>query len=165
MIESDRLIFRKYHSDDLDQLLTMASDPDVMRYIGQGTTWTKEQAKESLDKFVNWYQSGLGLYIALDKRSNKMVGHSGLVPQTIEGNNEIEVGYWVVKDYWGQGYGLEQAKVWKQFGLSSLNKKRLVSIIQHGNIGSMKVAEKNGMSYEKDIVFNGKEVALYSVNQ
>lgn len=92
MFETDRLLFRKYTSDDLDLLFKMTKDPEVMRYIGLGTPWTKDQTKDRLQRFIDWYQLGLGLYIALDKRSIKMIGHSGLVPQTIEEINETEVG-------------------------------------------------------------------------
>jgi RimJ/RimL family protein N-acetyltransferase len=164
MIETDRLIFRKYILEDLDLLLTMTSDSEVTRYIRHGRPWTREETVESLHRFIGWNKTDLGLYIALSKTDHSLIGHAGVIPQNIDGQLEYEVGYWVVRDKWGQGYGLEQARAWKEYGLHTLNKKRLISIIQHGNRTSKHVAEKNGMSYERDIEFNGMNVALYSVN-
>lgn len=161
-IETERLIFRKYTKNDLDLLLGMTSDPDVMRYIRHGRPWTKEETIETLERFIGWYEDGIGLQLAFNKEDGRLIGHSGLIPQVVEGKRELEVGYWVVKNSWGMGYGFEQAKVWKEYGFNNLGERRLVSILQHGNVGSMKVAEKNGMQHEKDIDFNSKLVAIYS---
>lgn len=165
MIETERLIFRRYTLNDFDLLLEMTSDPEVMKYIRHGNPWSREETVESLNRFIEWNNRGIGLCLAINKEDGKMVGHSGIIPQIVEGSSEFEVGYWVVKDLWGNGFGFEQAKAWRDYGLKSLEKTRLVSIIQHGNIGSMSVAEKNGMKHEKDIDFNGKNVALYSIHK
>ncbi|GGO01109.1 GNAT family N-acetyltransferase [Saccharibacillus kuerlensis] len=163
MLETERLIFRSYSSDDLHLLLEMTSNPDIMKFIRHGNPWTKEEAIESLNRYIGWNNEGIGLYLAFNKQNSKLVGHSGLIPQIIEDINELEVGYWVVKDEWGKGYGLEQAKAWKEYGLMDLEHPRLISLIQNGNIGSIKVAEKNGMKHEKDIELLGKRVAVYSI--
>lgn len=164
MIETRRLVFRKYTNNDLDLLYSMTSDPDIMRFIRHGRPWTREETNESLNRYISLNEDGIGLQLAFDKEDGKLIGHSGLIPQTVEGNQAIEVGYWVVKEAWGRGYGLEQAKAWKDYGLNKLGLNRLISLIQHGNTGSMKVAEKNGMRHEKNIEFNGKNIALYSID-
>ncbi|MBQ4898726.1 GNAT family N-acetyltransferase [Paenibacillus sp. Marseille-P2973] len=164
MIETERLVFRRYTTNDLALLFGMTNDPDVMRYIRHGRPWTMEETIESLNRFIGWNEDGIGLQLAFSKEDGKLIGHSGLIPQTVEGNQEIEVGYWVVKEAWGKGYGFEQAKAWKEYGLNQLGLSRLVSLIHHGNIRSMKVAEKNGMKHEKDIDFNNKNIALFSID-
>ncbi|MCF2946432.1 GNAT family N-acetyltransferase [Paenibacillus tarimensis] len=165
MIETERLIFRRYSSDDLDLLLEMTSNPDIMKFIRHGNPWTQEETIESLNRYIGWNNEGIGLHLAFNKQDGKLVGHSGLIPQTIEDINELEVGYWVVKDEWGKGYGFEQAKAWKEYGLMNLEHTRLISLIQNGNIGSMRVAEKNGMKHERDIELLGKRVAVYSITR
>ncbi|MCX7746607.1 MAG: GNAT family N-acetyltransferase [Clostridia bacterium] len=163
MIETKRLFFRRYTQNDIELLFGMTSDPNMMRYIRHGKPWTKEETLQSLERYISWNEKEMGLYLAFSKDDGKMMGHSGLIPQDIEGKNEVEVGYWVVKDFWGKGYGYEQASAWKDYGLNLMKQRRLISLIQHQNIGSIKVAQKNGMKYEKDIDLNGKCAAVYSI--
>jgi RimJ/RimL family protein N-acetyltransferase len=165
VIETERIIFRKYILNDLDFLLKMTSDPDVMKYIGNGTTWNEDITKERLLRFISWYQTreDIGLMLAVRKEDNIPIGHAGLVSQLIEEKQETEVGYWIAKEYWGNGYAKESAVAWKDYGIINLGKRRLVSIIQFDNKPSIQVAVNNGMAFEKEINFNSKNVALYSL--
>jgi RimJ/RimL family protein N-acetyltransferase len=65
----------------------------------------------------------------------------------------------------GHGYATESAIGWRDYGFLKLDKQRLVSIIQFENRPSIRVALKNGMEYEREIVFKEKRVALYSVGR
>ncbi|MCK6073849.1 GNAT family N-acetyltransferase [Paenibacillus silvae] len=161
-METERLVFRDYTKNDFEHLYTMTREPNVMKYIRHGGPWTKEETLQTLEKFVQWNKAGKGLLLAFNKEDNQLVGTSGLIPQVIEGKEELEVGYWVREQYWGQGYGYEQANAWKEQGLK-LGHKRLISLIQHGNTGSMRIAQKNGMIHEKDVDIIGKQVAVFSV--
>ncbi|WP_248277988.1 GNAT family N-acetyltransferase [Paenibacillus sp. SZ31] len=163
MMETERLMFRKYTKNDFDLLFEMTSEPNMMKFIRHGGPWTKEETMQSLEKFINWNKDDKGLLLAFNKENNKLIGTSGLIPQIIEGTDELEVGYWVVEQHWGMGYGYEQAKAWKEHGMDHLKQRRLISLIQHGNVGSMKVAQKNGMKHEKDVDIIGKNVAVYSI--
>ncbi|MFS1514806.1 GNAT family N-acetyltransferase [Chengkuizengella sp. SCS-71B] len=58
MIETDRLIFRKYTLKYLNFLISMTSDPDVMKYIGKGTIWTEDFTKERMKLWMNKYEEG-----------------------------------------------------------------------------------------------------------
>ncbi|MBR2566177.1 MAG: GNAT family N-acetyltransferase [Paenibacillus sp.] len=161
-METERLIFREYTKNDFELLYTMTSDPNVMKYIRHGGPWTKEETMQTLERFIERNKMGTGLFLAFDKQDKQLIGTSGLIPQVIEGTDELEVGYWVRELYWGQGYGYEQAKAWKDYGLQ-LGEKRLISLIQHGNEGSMRIAQKNGMIHEKDVDIIGKNVAVFSI--
>ncbi|WP_145412774.1 GNAT family N-acetyltransferase [Paenibacillus xylanexedens] len=161
-METERLIFREYTKNDFEHLYTMTSEPNVMKYIRHGNPWTKEETMQTLEKFIQWNKAGKGLLLAFNKEDQQLVGTSGLIPQVIDGKDELEVGYWVREPYWRQGYGYEQAKAWKEYGLQQ-GEKRLISLIQYGNSGSMRVAEKNGMTHEKDVDIIGKQVAVFSI--
>ncbi|KAA8787046.1 GNAT family N-acetyltransferase [Paenibacillus amylolyticus] len=161
-METERLIFREYTKNDFEHLYTMTSDPNVMKYIRHGNPWTKEETMQTLEKFIHWNKAGKGLLLAFNREDRQLVGTSGLIPQVIDGTDELEVGYWVREPYWRQGYGYEQANAWKEYGLQQ-GEKRLISLIQYGNAGSMRVAEKNGMTHEKDVDILGKQVAVFSI--
>ncbi|MEJ8544456.1 GNAT family N-acetyltransferase [Brevibacillus borstelensis] len=143
----------------------MTGNPEVMRYIGQGNVWTKEQTAERLRAWIRRREEGLGLgLMVVAKRSDgEPIGHAGLVPQLVEEREETEIGYWVARKHWGHGYASEAALALRDFGFSQLGKMRLVSLIQFDNHSSVNVARKIGMDFEREVVFNGKHIALYSL--
>jgi hypothetical protein len=71
--------------NDLDFLLKMTGDQDVMKYIGNGTTWNEAETKERLERFITWYQTGdgIGLMLAIRKEDGVPIGHAGLISQRI----------------------------------------------------------------------------------
>ncbi|MDN7245358.1 GNAT family N-acetyltransferase [Planococcus shenhongbingii] len=166
-IETARLEFRQYRDEDFNFLYSLLSDPEVVRFIGNGQTRNREGATEFLYWIYRSYKENpeLGLRMLIRKEDNIPIGHAGLVKQTIEGIEELEIGYWIAKDYWRQGYAAEAAKALRDYGIRQLGKKRFISLIQPENIGSMKVAEHIGMALEKDIQLAGKDVYVYSLEE
>ncbi|WP_112179673.1 MULTISPECIES: GNAT family N-acetyltransferase [Paraliobacillus] len=162
-IESERLRFRFYNKGDLPFLYALVSDPKIVRYIGNG----KPKDNSGAETFLNWIldtyerNPNLGLHLLIDKKSNKPIGHAGIVPQTINGVNELEIGYWIARDYWQKGYGTEAALALKDYGKRKLKIERFIALIQPGNIASQKVASKLNMVLEKSIILGGQDVQLY----
>lgn len=162
-LETERLYFRRYTTDDFPFLKGLLTDPKVVRFIGSGKTKTEDEA----DRFFQWIVSSYetehatGLMLAVEKANDRPIGHVGIVPQKIEGRPVNEVGYWISREEWGKGFATEAASAFLHYGLETLNNRRLVSIIQPGNHASIKVAEKIGMCYECDLLYKGQPVSLY----
>lgn len=165
-IQTERLEFRLYRDEDFEFLYSMLSDPDVVRYIGNGQTRTQEGAMEFLYWIYRSYKENpdLGLRVLIRKSDGRRIGHAGLVKQIIEGKPELEIGYWIAKEFWGQGYAKEAANGMRYYGKHYLAKTRFISLIQPENTASQKVAASIGMALEKEIVLNGKEVWVYALN-
>ncbi|TWT13220.1 GNAT family N-acetyltransferase [Planomicrobium sp. CPCC 101079] len=163
-IQTARLLMRPYQDEDFDFLCSLFSDPEVVRFIGNGQTRNRDGAMEFLYWIYRSYKTNpkLGLRVLVRKEDGKLVGHAGLVPQTINGSEELEIGYWVAREYWGQGYATEAAAALKEYGSRQLGKKRFVSLIQPENAASRKVAERIGMELEKEITLAGRKVCVYS---
>lgn len=163
-IESERLCFRFYNKDDLPFLYSLVSDPEMVRYIGNGQPKDNKDAKVFLNWILDTYDSNpnLGLHLLIDKKSNKPIGHAGIVPQTIDGMAELEIGYWIARDYWEKGYGTEAALALKDFGIRRLKRERFIALIQPENIASKKVASKLNMVLEKRIILGGQDVQVYA---
>ncbi len=105
MFHTDRLQIRKYTMDDLQFYASLWGNEKVMRYIGNGTLKTYMQCKKSLEEWViPSYKNGLGLFVLIEKETGIRIGHAGLVKQQIDGKEEIEIGYWLLPQYWGKGY-------------------------------------------------------------
>ena len=162
-METDRLLLRLYNDNDIDFLESMLTNPNVVRYIGNGQI----RDEEGIQNFLGWIYSmysrnhNYGLKIIVEKGSNKRIGHAGLVPQMINGKEEIEIGYWISEEYWGRGFATEAARALSDFGKNQLQIGKLIALIQKGNSASQRVAEKISMKIEKELYLDGKEVFVY----
>ena len=164
MIETERLIFRKFELDDLPQLIEQRSDPDVYRYLGG----TRLQNPEALAKRIRFYMScydshGFGMCPMFWKETGEMIGAAGIQP--LEDTGEIEVGYSVIKPFWGKGIGTEAAKGWMEFGFNHFGLERIVAVAIQENIASRRIMEKLGMHFEKTEEHYGDECAFYGISK
>ncbi len=166
IIQSERLLFRPYHDEDFGFLASLLSDPEMVRFIGNGQTRDKNGSKRFLEWIYSTYKFGseMGLMVLVNKDDNVLIGHAGLVPQTIDGTEEVEIGYWIARDFWGQGYATEAALTLRNHGVHQLCKHRFIALIQLGNVASRRVAKKIGMDLEKEIKLAGQDVCVYSVS-
>jgi RimJ/RimL family protein N-acetyltransferase len=82
--------------------------------------------------------------------------------QEVEGRNEIEVGYHVRRDLWGNGYATEAARACMEYAFSRLGTARVVSMIRPENRQSRRVAEKNGLVCEKIVLWRGFDHCVYA---
>ncbi|MGE6256950.1 GNAT family N-acetyltransferase [Heyndrickxia sporothermodurans] len=162
-ILSERLLLRPYNDNDLDFLESLLANPNIVRYIGNGQTRDEEGVKKFLDWIYYTYSlnANYGLKLILEKGSNKRIGHAGLVPQIINGKEEIEIGYWISQEYWGRGFATEAARGLKNYGKNKLQIGKMIALIQKDNSASQKVAKKIGMRLEKEIILDGKDVFVY----
>ena len=137
--------------DDLDRLYALYSDPDVRRYFPDGTR-DLAYTKEELEYYLNGHPDHpeLGLWATIHKASGQFIGRCGLLPWTIDGQFEVEVAYLLDKAYWGRGLGTEAARGVLDYGFDKLRLPRLVCLIERENLASIRVAEKIGMTFEKE---------------
>jgi RimJ/RimL family protein N-acetyltransferase len=164
MMSSERLAFRAYTDEDFEFLMALLSDPQMVKFIGSGKTRDRQGGKDFLSWIYRTYEHGedLGLQVLIRKQDNLPVGHAGLVPQKIDGQDELEIGYWIAREYWGCGYATEAAAALLDHGRNTLGRKRFISLIQPENTTSEKVAKKIGMQFEKRIILGEKDVNVFS---
>lgn len=151
ILETNRLILRHLVPDDLDDLFSLYSDPEVRQYFPEGTL-SYEETREELEWFLHGHprHPQLGLWATIYKESNRFIGRCGLLPWTIDGSPEVEVAYMIAREYWGLGLGTEAARAILDHGFENLNLARLICLIDAGNQASIKVAQKIGMSFERE---------------
>ena len=122
--------------DDLDSLVTFYSDPDVVKYIPDASG-SFDEIKEELE----WHMNGhpkfpeLGLWATIHKETGDFIGRCGLLPWTLDGQNEVEVAFALSKSYWGQGLATEAAQGIVRYAYETLKLSRLVCLIEEGNRG------------------------------
>ena len=160
LLETERLILRRYEKDDLDRLDRLNSDREVMRYIGDGSLRTREQTKAGIVRAQRIYEMfpGLGFWIAEQKPKRTFIGVFALIyiPKTVE----VEVGYRLHKFAWGHGLATEGAKALVQYGFETVGLNRIVGLTHDENDPSKRVLMKAGLQrcgmghyYDKDLCY------------
>lgn len=163
VLETERMMLRRMEMADLDDLMGIFSDPEAMRYYP--ATKSREEAEEWVRWTLGSYRDhGFGQWVAILKGSGEFAGQCGLTMQQVEGKEEVEIGYLFLRRFWGRGLATEAATAVRDHGFA-LGYDRLVSIIDPGNLASRRVAEKTGLTLEKEVWKWGKKVCIYAINR
>jgi RimJ/RimL family protein N-acetyltransferase len=167
-IEKKRLLLRGWGEEDVEPYARMCADPEVMRFIGDGSTLNREQSGEQVSRFVrHWEEQGFGLWALEEKESGTFIGFAGLAHQEdwTEDRHKTEVGWRLDRAFWGRGLATEAAKASVTYGLETLGLERIISIIQPENTASRRVAEKAGLTSRGETRWRGTPVVWYAIDR
>ena len=156
IIETERLLIKRFSLSDADAMNAVFGDPQVMHF-GSGAQ-TPEWIRDWLSRCAEIYRknSGVGPWAVVEKSSNRTAGYCGLFDfPDVDGQQETEIGYRLAKSVWGQGYATEAARAVRDYAFGTLGLHRLISLIDPENVASIRVAEKVGMRYEKEVMLEG----------
>lgn len=168
-LETDRLLLRKVTVDDTNDMYHYGSDEEVSKYVTWDTHKTISATKEFVLYVLNRYQNKQIAPWGIELKENgKFIGTIDFVWWKPE-HNKAEIVYVLSKDYWGQGIATEATKEVIKFGFTNMDLIRIEARSFTENIGSMRVMEKSGMSFEgvmrKAMVVKGnhQDLRLYSI--
>jgi RimJ/RimL family protein N-acetyltransferase len=170
LIGTNRLLLRKPLREDAPGLLEAFADPEAMRFIGDGSTADLVGAEEAVDRWLErWDAWGIGMFVIERREDARVLGRAGFLrwdPENWEiGGPETELGWGLAREHWGSGYATEAALALRDWAFDERGLTRLISLIQHGNVRSIRVAEKLGERYEGDVEVRGKPTRLYSLER
>jgi ribosomal-protein-alanine N-acetyltransferase len=141
-------------------LSVLHHDERVMATLGG--IRSDEETRAFLDhKTGHWARFGYGMWMFNHRATGEFVGRGGLQKIVIGGNLEIEVGYTLRADYFGQGYGTEMARGIVDVATRELGLSDLVAFTLPDNAASRRVMEKSGFAYERTLMHEGEEHVLY----
>lgn len=140
MLYSKRLKLRKFEIEDKEFLFKLNNDKLVNEFRPKKSV----SMAYCIQSIVDWrekYKDGLlNIYLVELIDSNESIGLIGLY----ESNEQTEIGYRFIPDYWGKGYCKESMKVLVQMFFSETNKKNIMAETHAENIRSIRFLEKNG---------------------
>ncbi len=154
-IETPRLKLRRWRSADHPAFARICADPEVMRYIADGSPKTAEQASKSIDNYeAEWEASGFGLFAVELKETGALAGFAGLstpdfLPEILP---SVEIGWRLDRALWGQGLGTEAARAALDFGIRDLGQRAIVSICHVDNTASERIMTKLGLTFDRRTV-------------
>ncbi len=165
-LETDRLFFRKLLPSDFLAWLPFHQDPRSSQFWkGLPENPVSACQQQFARVFERYEKNWGGMNALLLKTSGNLIGLCGLLPQTVDGIDELEIGYSILPQYWQKGFATEAAKKCKEFAFKNNLADTLISIIQVDNLPSQKVALNNGMSLDKTTTYCDNRVHIFRVHQ
>lgn len=162
-IESKRLQFRKLKEGDYDALMSFFKNPEAVKYLGMTDVENaSKHCKAWIQRQLERYEDHSGLMALVSKSTGQLVGQCGLLKQTVDGIEEIEIGYHIQPQYWRLGFATEASQKCKEIAFG-MGVPSVISIIGIKNFRSVGVAQKNLMKLEKQTLHNDKKVSIYRV--
>jgi len=152
VIETDRLLLRRFTEDDLDELAAIFAKPEVF-WFNHRRGLTREETEEMLrDRFIEpWESRGFSHWAVIRKEDGVMLGYCGLsVPSFLpEVLPAVELGYRFDPGAWGRGYAVESGRASLDYGFNALGLDRIIAIHDVENVASGRVMERLGMRVER----------------
>ncbi len=160
VLETERLNLQEFTIEDADFILELVNSPGWLAFIGDKGVKTVDAARNYLQNgpIKSYRQYGYGLWLVQLKDSKEPIGMCGLVNRdTLE---DVDIGFAMLPDYAGKGYGFEAANATMFYAKQVLNIPKVVAITDPNNIASIKLIEKIGLKFEKTIQLSDNDSVL-----
>jgi RimJ/RimL family protein N-acetyltransferase len=152
VIETERLILRRWRDADVAPNTEMLANPATARFI-------TPDGKAVTDEFVGWRNAaimaghwalhGFGLFVVEEKQTGRYAGRVG--PWFPAGWPGFEVGWGIAKSFRGKGYAVEAATASIDWAFATFEIDKIVHCIRPENIASQKVAQRLGATIERQV--------------
>jgi ribosomal-protein-alanine N-acetyltransferase len=149
ILETNRLVLKQFSMEDAAHLFELNSDPEVVKYTGDGVYTDINEVNQSiarnLEQYEKYKQGRLSVFI---KQTGEFIGWCGLryFPET----GKSDLGYRFIKKYWGNGYATEAAKACLDYGFKILDLQEIIATAMKENSASVNVFHKLGLKYSHD---------------
>lgn len=159
IIITERLYLRELNVADYKYFYNLNLDTDVLKYTGDEPFINLEDAKKFLKNYKSYKKYGFGRWAVITTKDDRFLGWCGI--KFTENLNEYDIGFRFFKKYWGNGFATESAKSCIEYGINNLKINEIVGRAMKENKASIRVLEKIGLEYNKDIDFDGNKGVLY----
>jgi RimJ/RimL family protein N-acetyltransferase len=157
-------LLRGYRNDDADALYELTRDPDVTRYVGDGSVPTREECWRAVALWIgHWALRGHGLWAVEERASGRFIGRIGI--WNPEGWPGPELGYLLGRAWWGRGYATEAGRVAMDWAFERLPIDELMSLIHPDNGASIAVATRLGERPVGESELRGRRLLRYIITR
>lgn len=148
LLETERVVINQMQKTDIDVVFDFNSCKESLNYIVREPFTTRKEAEDKLlffllgndDKTAFWWTFSL-------KSTGENIGYGGLFDISAS-HDRAEIGYGLIKKYWGKGYMTEIISEILRFGKSIAEFHKIYGIVIPGNEASIQLLEKNGFVKE-----------------
>ena len=148
LLETKRLILRKWRLEDAPSMFLYASNPDVGPKAGWPPHRSVKDSETIISHFLDHHPYAFAICLKEDIEHpigtvELKVGRTDLVTT----DDEAEIGYWLGKPFWGNEYMKEAGEALIEYGFDQLGFSRIWAGYYEGNLQSRRVQEKIGFVY------------------
>lgn len=144
----ENFYLREQNLNDIQDFLDYYSNPEVCKYILASIPKNIYEAEIELKYWIDLYRNRKTIYWAIARKSdNKMIGAAGF-NNWDHYNNRTEISYDLAREYWHQGICSKALKKIVDFAFTKMQLNRIQASTLKENIGSIKVLEKTGFTYD-----------------
>jgi RimJ/RimL family protein N-acetyltransferase len=164
VLHTERLTLRRHQLEDFEPAAAMWASPEVTRHIG-GRPFTPQESWNRLLRYVgHWELLGYGFWAMVDTATGRFVGEVGFADFKRELDPPIdapEMGWALAPWAHGRGLATEAISAALRWGEAHLKAERAACIIDHGNLASVRVAEKCGFRPYAEATLGGTPTRLF----
>jgi RimJ/RimL family protein N-acetyltransferase len=158
MIETERLRLRNWREADIEPFVRHLNTEPVMRWLG-GVRTAEEHRETIFDRVIPWQEvRGFTFWVVERKSDDALLGFCGLKLASDPGSpveGQLEIGWRLREDAWGQGYAREAAGASLDFAFGRLAAPHVVALTVEGNGPSRRLMERLGMTRRPDLDYEG----------
>jgi RimJ/RimL family protein N-acetyltransferase len=161
-------VLRDKRADDLEFIASLYADPRVMRWIGDGATYGRDEVEARLGRAMAvenepGHERWDAFKIIERKADGAPLGQGGMLRCEIDGEPDVEIGWWLAPGAWGHGYATEAALALRDYAFRELRLPRLSVVLFAENRKSVAVAERIGGEHAGPARYRGRTVTRYVV--
>lgn len=161
ILQTPRLLLRRFTQADAPLILSLNSDPEVLKYLHEPALESEEHALHIIRTIIlPQYENNLGRWAMHIKDTNEFIGWCGLKYRP--DIDETDLGYRIMQKAWGKGYATEAAQYTLDHGFKELDLKVITACAHIENLASVKVLEKIGMDFIGEAIVDDCPVRKYT---
>jgi ribosomal-protein-alanine N-acetyltransferase len=159
-IDSERLEYSPVSAADIDSLHALWTDPEVRKHLWDDEVIPRETVEGVVSASIAAFAShGFGQWAVREMHQGPIIGFCGL--RFIEETPDVEILYGFLPSYWGKSYATEAATAILAYAIDKAGLNEVVADIDPPNRASVRVAEKLGLEFVKEIERKGLPALRY----
>jgi RimJ/RimL family protein N-acetyltransferase len=161
VVTTPRLAIRQFTEDDVDNLVSLNSDPEVMRYLGRPPS--SEVVRDEIIPFhlgVYGRLDRLGTWAAESAGNGQFLGWFHFRPGPDGDITNIDLGYRLLRSAWGHGYATEGSRALIRMGFTDLRIRRVFAHTMTANTASRQVLERCGLTLVRTTRYEGPDADI-----
>jgi ribosomal-protein-alanine N-acetyltransferase len=147
MLETDRLLLRRWRPADREPFAALNADPEVMEHFP--APLRRRESDDLVARIeASFDERGYGPWALEVKETGAFIGYTGLMHQSFPAHftPAVEVGWRLARAAWGHGYASEAARAALAYGFDEIGLDEIVSMTAVVNVRSQRVMERIGMT-------------------
>jgi RimJ/RimL family protein N-acetyltransferase len=159
VLETPRLLLRRLDTGDAAFILGLVNEPSWLQFIGDRGVRTLDDARAYIANgpMAMYERYGFGLYWT-GLKSGEPIGICGLVKRPAL--DDVDLGFALLPAYWGNGYAAESAAAVMELAHRAFGLERVIAITSQDNVRSIRLLEKLGMAFERNVRMSEAEPEL-----